>query len=145
MNWKGGKTITRAGYRKIKKPDHPRAVNGYVFEHIIVIEEFLGYILPLKYRIHHKDGNKLNNDICNLIVCPNESIHRIIHTNEKSLREYGDAKGRKCCICHKYDMPNNMNHNVKSRNYIHRDCKIKYDKELNTRKKCRGDCEESKD
>jgi hypothetical protein len=39
-NWKDGRTYHKAGYVMLKAPEHPRASRtGYVFEHILVIEE----------------------------------------------------------------------------------------------------------
>ena len=50
-------------------PGHHRARgNGYVFEHIIVLEEKLGRRLVPKEQCHHIDGNKQNNDPENLMA-----------------------------------------------------------------------------
>ena len=52
----------KAGYVMIKVPDHPRApVNGYVFEHILVMEELLGRHLLPGENVHHKNGVKDDN------------------------------------------------------------------------------------
>ena len=65
-SWNGG-TFIRSGYRFIKIPDHPFANNlGYVREHRLVMEKFLGRYLTPKEVVHHKDGNKLNNSVENL-------------------------------------------------------------------------------
>ncbi len=60
-NWKGGKHLNR-GYVYILKPDHPRADHqGYVLEHILVVEEVLGKPLPKGAVVHHANGVKSNN------------------------------------------------------------------------------------
>jgi hypothetical protein len=42
-DWKGGRTKHHAGYLMVRMPDHPRArTQGYVFEHILVMEARLG-------------------------------------------------------------------------------------------------------
>jgi len=47
-------------------PDHPRSVNGYVFEHILVAERALGCYIPAKHIIHHINGKKDDNRLENL-------------------------------------------------------------------------------
>jgi hypothetical protein len=67
-NWKGGRVKHKAGYVMRLCPDHPRSSNnnGYVFEHILVMEEFLNrYLIPGE-NVHHKNGVKDDNQIENL-------------------------------------------------------------------------------
>ena len=76
--------ITRElnGYKVIYLPDHHRAMHndnweGFVYEHIVVAEE---YGEPLKDGevIHHLDGNRSNNRYSNLLVL-NKSQHGRLH------------------------------------------------------------------
>jgi hypothetical protein len=71
-NWNGGKKISN-GYVIIRQPYHPRNVNGYVPEHILIMELQLGRFL--KYYgfndsrneiVHHINGKKEDNRIENL-------------------------------------------------------------------------------
>jgi len=41
---------------------------GYIREHILVVEKALGRPLEPIEVIHHRDGNRTNNDISNLLV-----------------------------------------------------------------------------
>lgn len=55
-------------YRQKYLPDHPRAdITGLVAEHILVAEKLLGKPLPPKAIIHHKDFDKGNNTLSNLL------------------------------------------------------------------------------
>ena len=49
-------------------PTHPFAINGYVLEHRIVMEQKLGRFLESNEVVHHIDANKQNNHPDNLIV-----------------------------------------------------------------------------
>ncbi len=62
-SWKGGRTKHHAGYLMIRIPDHPRAPrnNGYVFEHILVMEKGLGRYLEPHETVHHRNGVKHDN------------------------------------------------------------------------------------
>lgn len=66
-NWRGGRTVTPAGYVLIRLPDHPAAdVRGYVYEHRLVMEEKLGRPLRPGERVRRKDNDPSNNDPANL-------------------------------------------------------------------------------
>lgn len=66
--WKGGRHVDKDGYVLLYAPDHPlpRRNEVYVLEHRLVMENHLGRYLTTKEVVHHKDKNKLNNQIENL-------------------------------------------------------------------------------
>lgn len=96
--WKGGR-IVKDGYVMIKYPTHPRAkqCGDYVYEHILVMEAYLGRFLkwygaddPETEIVHHKNCKKYDNCPDNLLLCTFKE-HMKIHN---AIRKGGDA------ICH---------------------------------------------
>ena len=66
--WMGGITHNTKGYILIKSLNHPYCNNhGYVMEHRLVMEEYLGrYLIPNVDDVHHINGNRQDNRIENL-------------------------------------------------------------------------------
>lgn len=97
--FKTGEKISRYGYRMIYKPDHPNSQkDGYILEHRYVMSEFLGRPLSNEEHIHHKDENKLNNDIRNLEII-SKSDHSKLHRKNKIIIR--DELGRITGVSHK--------------------------------------------
>lgn len=67
--------ITENGYVLIRMPDHPRAgQNGYVPQHVLVMEKVLGRAVRFPETIHHKNGVRNDNRPENLELW--KSSHR---------------------------------------------------------------------
>jgi predicted nucleic acid-binding Zn ribbon protein len=71
------------GYRVIFLPEHPRAMttdnwDGYVYEHIVVAEKFLGRPLRDNEIVHHLNENRSDNRSKNLLVIE-KSQHVKLH------------------------------------------------------------------
>ena len=78
-NWNGG-LRSYSGYIQLLKPDHPHTNGkGYVYKHRLVMEKYIGRYLKPEERVHHLDGNKVNNNIENLSLCENWGKHNKIH------------------------------------------------------------------
>lgn len=63
----GTGTITSSGYKRLTIRNHPNASkSGWVMEHTYVMCEYLKRPLSKNERVHHKNGNRLDNRIENL-------------------------------------------------------------------------------
>lgn len=72
--------ILKKGYKKILKYDHPRSdKKGYVFQHIVVMEEHLGRPIVFPEEIHHIDHDRGNNNIDNLMLFACHRDHMEYH------------------------------------------------------------------
>ena len=76
--WKGGRILLN-GYVYLMRKDHPRSIgNGYVPEHVLVMEKHLGRYIPLGEDVHHINGDKQDNRIENLEVMKHDE-HTTYH------------------------------------------------------------------
>jgi hypothetical protein len=68
-NWKGGRVVDGNGYIRVHRPEHPYAdFIGYVLEHRLVMEEYLGRFLLPSEVVYHRNGVKDDNRISNLVL-----------------------------------------------------------------------------
>lgn len=82
-NWHGGKIIDCYGYICIYQPEHPLCnQKGYVKEHRLIMEKYIGRYLSRKEIVHHINGNKTDNKIENLELTTNQ-IHSKIETKKR--------------------------------------------------------------
>ena len=95
-SWKGGRIIDKDGYILIHKPEHPNSFGrGYICEHRLIMEEYLGRYLTKDEVVHHINENKQDNRIENLELMT-KSEHRRLHTIGKKNPNYKD--GSRCDI-----------------------------------------------
>lgn len=77
-------------------------------EHVLIAESVLGKKLPLGAVVHHADGNPRNNAKMNLVICPDQAYHFLLHTRMDALAACGNASWLKCEYCKQYDDPANL-------------------------------------
>ncbi len=79
--WTIEKIVKKGAYLYAVVHNHPKATKrGYVLHHRIVMENFLERLLNCDEVVHHKDGNKHNNDILNLELL-SKKAHLMLHAS----------------------------------------------------------------
>jgi len=77
--WKIEKVISKGAYNYVVVKEHPRVTkHGYVLEHRIVVENYLGRLLNQDECVHHINGNTKDNRIENLEIYK-DAAHRREH------------------------------------------------------------------
>lgn len=77
--WNGGKIIDKNGYPMILNRKHPHArKNGYVLEHILIMEKKLGRSLKDDEIVHHINMDKSDNRLENLDLLSSSKVHHSI-------------------------------------------------------------------
>lgn len=95
--------------------------HGHRFEHVEVAERALGKPLPAGACVHHVDEDRSNNAPTNLVICPSNAYHKLLHVRLNALKACGNVNWRKCPYCRQYDDTANMR-GEKSGRYVHPKC-----------------------
>ena len=95
-------------------------------QHILIAEAVIGKPLPKGAVVHHIDGNPHNNSHSNLLVCPSQAYHKLIHQRQTALNATGNADWRKCNRCHRYDATENLYISKSHSTVYHRECEAEY-------------------
>lgn len=122
------------GYRMVYTPDHPHAnCDGYVREHILVVERVIGKILRTDAEVHHFNGVTNDNQPRNLVACNNHAYHFLIEARQRAFRACGNANYLPCRLCKHYDEPSRLSRY--SGGYRHRECHAAYMRDVKRRRK----------
>ena len=106
-----------------------RKKNGVrIREHVAVVEAVLGRKIKQGEIVHHIDGNRSNNVNNNLMVCPSQEYHMLIHVRQRAFDATGDATKRKCSYCNTWDSSGNLKFG-KYGSVFHAECRRNYRKE----------------
>lgn len=95
--WNGGRVLRPKGYIFARATSHPRAHNGYVFEHILIAEKALGKLLPLNAEIHHANEKTGDNRNENLVICQDRKYHKLLHFRMRLLSLGADPDTEYIC------------------------------------------------
>lgn len=98
-NWKGGRRKDGKGYILLYMPDHPNCdKQGYIREHIFVLEGKLGRYLKKGEIPHHINGIKDDNRIDNIELLSTHKEHMVIHNTGNQYNKK-DMSNRRCGKC----------------------------------------------
>jgi endogenous inhibitor of DNA gyrase (YacG/DUF329 family) len=90
--------IENNGYVMVWEPDHPnKTFHGWQYLHRLVVEKSIGRHLRSDEAVHHKDGNKINNDLANLEVMAS-GTHAAL-----SSREYREGVAERLARLEEYE------------------------------------------
>jgi hypothetical protein len=101
-------------------------------QHILVAERALGRPLPRRARVHHVDENRTNNEPTNLVICPDEAYHRLLHQRMRALAACGHAHWRSCSYCGRYSPPEDL-YIRGTKQAWHRSCRNSHDRAIYTK------------
>ena len=98
-------------------------------KHVINAQKALGKPLPSGAVVHHIDGNRANNENKNLLICPSEAYHNLIHLRTEALEACGNASWRRCVHCKEWHPIETMTKRDKRPNtsYQHKHCHTEYE------------------
>jgi hypothetical protein len=94
--------------------------------HRVKAEKALGKPLPEGAVVHHADGDPLNNENSNLVICPNQSYHHHLHHRLRVMEAGGDPDKDKWCSHHDtYHSKGEFSSNSSSKNIdgLHNMCR----------------------
>lgn len=101
-----GRILTHNGYVMVRKPDHPCADGkGYIRLHRLIMEKAIGRILGPNEVVHHKNGEKTDNRIENLLLIDKPNHVRMHHTGKKGRGPDKKLRKKNPCARGKITMP----------------------------------------
>lgn len=104
-------------------------------EHILVAERALGKALPPGVQVHHWDRDRSNNAPVNLVICPDQAYHRLLHRRADAIEACGNANWMLCRLCKQYDAPENLYLSPNKYHAYHRRCSAIYARAARARSK----------
>ncbi len=116
----GEGSVTRSGYRAHRRNGVSR------LEHVLVVERVLGAPLPRGAQVHHVNGDPSDNRHENLVVCPDQAYHSLLHARQRALEACGHADWKKCSFCKNYDDPATLRYSKHGPVYYHLACRAAY-------------------
>lgn len=96
------------------------------YSHRAIVERALGKPLPLGAQVHHVDGDRFNNAKANLVVCPDQAYHSLLHFRERARRETGSPNSWRCDLCSEWIVPGSLDRLGRQGCSRHKSCNRAY-------------------
>ena len=112
-------TISKDGYERVQRD------GKQTLRHVAIAEMALGKPLPSGAIVHHVDEDKGNNAHGNLVICPNQAYHLLLHRRQRAQNACGNANWMRCAFCRQYDDPSRMTKQSKTM-LCHSACRASY-------------------
>jgi hypothetical protein len=78
-------------------------------QHVVIAEAAHGgKPLPAKAMVHHVNGDPGDNRPENLVICPDQAYHKLLHVRTAAMDACGNPNWRSCRFCKRYDALENM-------------------------------------
>jgi hypothetical protein len=110
------------GYRAFRVGDRNE------LEHVQIAERAFGKKLPAGAQVHHWDKDGSNNEPTNLVICPDQAYHRLLHRRADALDACGHAHWLPCRLCKQYGDPASMYVYPNGNSGYHRECSASYER-----------------
>lgn len=92
-------------------------------KHRLIVEKVLGKPIPMNACVHHVNEIRSDNSNKNLVLCEDNSYHRLLHVRLKRLKLSGNINSEQCRACRMWDNPENLLKRVGF--YVHSSCRKK--------------------
>lgn len=120
---KGAGNISADGYLRIVRNGVSKR------EHVRIAELALGHELPAGAVVHHHNQVRIDNRNRNLVVCQDETYHRLLHVRTVALKACGNPNWRRCYYCKQHDDPINLRVRTDGGGAYHLSCSREISKE----------------
>ncbi len=74
-----------------------KSLDGMTGLHVAIAAAALGKPIPTGAEVHHVDGNTLNNDRRNLVICHDRAYHMLLHARARIVKAGGNPDTQKIC------------------------------------------------
>lgn len=124
------RTSTRPAGGCLRGDGYVVVTKDYVqqMEHVRIAECALGKPLPATARVHHVDEDRSNNVPANLVICPNEAYHQLLHQRMRAYAACGHHDWRICSFCQQYDAPQALYIRPSNKQAWHPACRNAHDR-----------------